>query len=545
MARPVTTRRRRSWPGPTDSGPRSSVLAILLCLAVLQFALVLFLTRDGPGLTVDSGEYLSVAESVRDGHGLAMPYASYDEPYPPSTRIDQRVPLTQFPPLYPVSMAIGSKLFKVDVELVSRWMNALAYAIAAGLAGGLVWRFTRSILWASGVVALFAAFDLITPAAMAWSEPLQLVFLFAAIAALAQFLQSRSRPSYVLLLLLSAALPMTRYVGIGLVTGIVIVLTRARSSRRFRKLLPAAGVATVGLVPLALWFLRNARILGGATEKPLGWHPPGDLHLRQIPVLVVRGGAGADLLRLAVLGFVVLVVATVFSTRRAGTVRRLPHMLRRSAGRSAAPSLPGIAVTVILCYLATLVIARLILDSNITFDVRQLQSALALFVVLLASVGATAAASRRARPIALGLLVLALIGTLLRTSTSLTGFSQSEFRGYAAPRWTDSSSLAFIATLPKDRPVITNAPDAIWLRLKRTSLFLPLQKNLYSGKPNSRYEAQLTDLAQTARGRDAILAFFNKPTRGQERGLPTIVEQVLHLRPIAVYADSTIFEVRL
>src|SRR5689334_9325757 len=91
-------------------GSRARLATCLVALAIGAVALgtVLLATRQGPGTTVDSGEYVAVADGLRHGHGLTMPYVGYDEPYPEVVVPAARVDLTVFPPLFPIAIAATS-----------------------------------------------------------------------------------------------------------------------------------------------------------------------------------------------------------------------------------------------------------------------------------------------------------------------------------------------------------------------------------------------------------------------------------------------------
>ena len=542
--RPSTrTRNLNYWAaGPPRSGanvtiPRA-VAGVLILLSALMSLLVFFLTRTGVGTTVDSGEYLSVADSFKNGAGFRMPYVSYDEPYPRHIRPGQAVELTQFPPGYPLALATGSVIFHADTRTVARWINILAYGIAAGFAGAMVWRDSRNPAWSYAAVASFGVFDLIAPATMAWSEPLQLVLMFGGITAYSRFLYSRSSVALVALLLICAALPLTRYVGLGIVLAIVFLLAREGWGRGFERWLIAAAVGAAGVIPVALWFVRNAQLVGAASEKQFGWHPPGDFHLRQLPNLFLGGSSGADLVRLLGLA---LIVSGVLLFVRIANRRRSPNTASTSAAQQA---VPRIVFIVSVCYLLTLAVARLVLDSNINFDVRQLQPVLALTVVGLISAAARLSKNTKGKVVTTAVCMILGAAALSRTVVSSAHFERSEFRGYAAPRWTTSPTMAYLRRLPASRVVVTNAPDALWLRLGRTSLFLPLEKNLYSGKPNGRYVDELSALGPVARRHHAIVAFFNRPTRGDARGVPSAVIDGLRLELLTTYADGYIFRAR-
>lgn len=54
---------------------------MVLGLALAAAALAAVASHPYPGATVDSGEYLAVAEGLVEGHGLTMRYVNYDEAF--------------------------------------------------------------------------------------------------------------------------------------------------------------------------------------------------------------------------------------------------------------------------------------------------------------------------------------------------------------------------------------------------------------------------------------------------------------------------------
>ena len=56
-------------------------LLLIVLAPAAAAAIALYASDPYAGVTVDSGEYLAVAEGLADGHGLTMPYVNYDEPF--------------------------------------------------------------------------------------------------------------------------------------------------------------------------------------------------------------------------------------------------------------------------------------------------------------------------------------------------------------------------------------------------------------------------------------------------------------------------------
>src|SRR4051794_5094621 len=261
--------------GPPNGAER--VLAVAIAAGAIAMAVVLFTTREGPGATVDSGEYLAVADGLRHGHGLTMPYVGYDEPYPDVVRPGERVALTQFPPLFPIAVAGVSAATGSDVSTAARWLNAVCLGVVALLTCLVVGRATRSTRWAALAGALVVAPTFVYTASMAWSEPLMLALLSATLAALLVHLRDGSMRWLAAAVALAALSSMARFTGLAAVVSVTfLVLVTSRRPRR------ALAVAVVGLAPTVAWFARNTLAIGAPSEKPLAWHPPGAHELERV-----------------------------------------------------------------------------------------------------------------------------------------------------------------------------------------------------------------------------------------------------------------------
>jgi hypothetical protein len=287
------------------------------------------------------------------------------------------------------------------------------------------------------------------------------------------------------------------------------------------------------VVPTVLWFARNSILLGDPSERDIAWHPPGAESLRQtvesLSAWTIGDGRWGLLLLLPVLG--------LFLAARP----LLGRMLQASARMQ-------IAVTGAGAYLALLLGSRALVDANIALDIRLL-APMHLFVLI------ALAALLDAAPTDTGLgrhrLLLSITGAGLLVGAvggvdHAGDLSGQEGSGYAARRWTGSEGVAYIEALRDDTTVVTNAPDAAWLLADHGSLlFLPVGRDLYTGGPNLRYDAQLDALATTLRDRPgAVVVYFDRPTRSRSRWLDDDTRKALGLTFVANVGDATVWDVR-
>jgi hypothetical protein len=503
-----------------------------LGIATIALTTVLLATRQGPGSTVDSGEYVAVADGLRHGHGLTMPYVGYDEPYPEVVTPGERVDLTVFPPLFPATIAATSLASGAAPITSARWVNALSYALMAAIVVALVAGATRSVAAGALAGALTIAPTFVYTASMVWSEPMMLAGYVATIAALRSYLRTRATSRLVTAIALAALTSMVRFTGLAAVLAVAVVLLVADDDDVARRCRRAIVGAACGALPEVLWFARSTFVIGAPSEKPLAWHPPGRADLQRTARTVTSWFVRDTPDRRMVIGVLVallVLVAIVSAVRRA---RSRPVDMT---------SLPSVCAVFAIVYAAFELAARATFDNNIDLSTRQL---LALQVVAIMGVVSVAWTWRpRRRIVAVGVAAVVLvIGAVRLVTATVPDLPDTDHSGYSSAAWDRSAGLDLIRSLPLDALVVTNAPDAVWLRTGRTPLFLPLTANLYRGSANDRYGAELTALARAIRGRNAVVVFFDRPTRGHRRVIDDAALHVLQLDGGHRLADATRYD---
>src|SRR5437773_7890753 len=182
-------------------------------LALLGSCVLLVSTRWGIGGYPDSLVYVGVARSILDGSGVRF-----------FNDMGQFTPVTQYPPLYPSTMA-ALGIMGLDPLLGSRWLSALFFGANALLVACILYRITLSP-GASIIGAFFAltSFPMIYIHSMAVSEPMFIFLVFLGFSFLSLFLYG-SRSLLLFLCALTIGLSsLTRYVGIAfLLTGPVAI----------------------------------------------------------------------------------------------------------------------------------------------------------------------------------------------------------------------------------------------------------------------------------------------------------------------------------
>lgn len=248
-------------------------LAPAFVCAVLAGWLAWLASAPSIAITPDSVQYISAAQSLAEGAGV-------------STRVTEvaenrgRLPLSAWPPLYPLILATGSERLESGQRVVHMdWVRAINLAalcltffpfawLARVCVGGSAWLFC--LLWFASVrpTHLLASF--------AWSETLFVLLTMSGLAFTVRALVSeeseRRRGFWFLSAGIAAALAtLTRYLGISLVLSLAItVLLRSEEFSPRRTLRRIGLVLGPAIVLLAIWLGRNLILTGhlfGSTPR--------------------------------------------------------------------------------------------------------------------------------------------------------------------------------------------------------------------------------------------------------------------------------------
>jgi hypothetical protein len=241
---------------PMKAGPkRNTFTYYLLALSLVGMGFVFIVTyRFGPGLSTDGAKYLSTAENLINGRGF------YDY-------LD--LPLTQFPPLYPILIAGVSFITGADVFVVGQYLNILTFGLVIWLAGAFLRRiFPDELIYAYVGSAVFAtSISLIRIASNILSDLLFLAITIVFLIAATHLLENLSKKNILLVGAIACISPFQRYAGLALIlTGAVIIFILYR--REILKAFLLAGTfGFLASLPIFLWvilhnYLRTGILFG-------------------------------------------------------------------------------------------------------------------------------------------------------------------------------------------------------------------------------------------------------------------------------------------
>ncbi|GIV76497.1 MAG: hypothetical protein KatS3mg050_0891 [Litorilinea sp.] len=489
-----------------------------MVLALAGAGAVLYATAWGLGASPDSAAYIGVARNLLAGRGLGVPFGQTAD-----------VPLTHFPPLYSLALALVGGLSGTDPWLSGRWLQAALLALSVLGVGGMAYGLARR----SGRAALLAGLLWMTSPAllglylMAWSEALFLFLGLGGLALLALYLVHPSRRLLALAALAIGLAVVTRYAGLALVATGLVALWWLSEDSRLRRLTDGVFFALLSGLPLAIWLVRNLLIGGEATGRKIAFHPLSRAHLIQgldtvsgwlflpasAPGWIKAGGVALLALALAII-----------------LLAHLPGRRFQGAIRLPTDDLAGALVWVLGLFLGIyvlfLVFSISLVDYNTPLDGRILAPAWAAAFLLLVR-GGFLLTDRGPRP-ALARVAVATLGALVVGLFSVQAWAtvqaaHADGLGFASRRWHESPVVAAVASLPTTTPVFSNVPDGLYLWTGRRTLSLPRPVRATSRQANERYSAEMAMVRHTLEAQGGVVVYFRDLARNA-----TLDEDSLH-----------------
>ncbi len=207
-------------------------------------------SRYGPGVTGDSVDYLSVADNLKN-HRSFVDYTGGI--------------YLNWPPLYPVLLALSSWFFRSSTFEVGGWINAIVFGLLVVLGGLLFYQlFPWKRRWfLAGALLVLTATPLLRLAANIASDPLFIMLVLSYALIGTKYLQTRTWQTLLGLALVSGVSALVRWNGIMLVAATVILTLIAERKDWRRAVLRTFSAGVIAGLPIALWVLgRNYRLYG-------------------------------------------------------------------------------------------------------------------------------------------------------------------------------------------------------------------------------------------------------------------------------------------
>ncbi|HSG82642.1 MAG TPA: glycosyltransferase family 39 protein [Gemmatimonadota bacterium] len=503
---------------------------LTVCAAIIGFAVILYTTAPGIGVSPDSVTYLEAARSLLDGRGLATTsWAGVLEP------------MTVYPPMYPVSLATLS-LLGLDVSVVARWLNALLFAVNLLLimflvrksSGNQIFPLLAAIFFVSSVTMLLVH-------SMAWSEPLFLMFSLTGAYLLSVHLVTDRWRHLIAAAAAVALAVLTRYVGVSLVAaGIIALLIRRGRSMSFR-LKTGSVFATFALVPAIPWWVRNLGLNSTAPSGHFAFHPVsgrtvmGGLNVLTMWLLPSRVPAAERLILVSVL-LAAASAAALIAWKRGGGDLSLKPRDRGSRELLRVLTLYSLAYVILILAVTSVWNADTPIDERILAPLFPAALLVGLAVALQLSIARTGTAVR--------LLALAGIAALallyLHRAAVWAPPVHREGLGFNNVSWTRSETVDAVRAMP-ERSTYSNGPKAILHLTGRRAAVLPPMIDIITGRPNRNYESQLREMEEQLTQSNALVVIFDEIDRSAWLPSETVLLERLRLQLLASLDDGRIY----
>lgn len=504
---------------------RDSFRLLVGGLALLAFCTMLIATRWGIGLGPDSLVYIGVARSLLSGNGVTY-----------LNDIGEFSPVNHYPPLYP-SMIAGLALTGMDPLIAARWMNAFFFAGNVILVSSIAFASTRS--YGASLAAaflVFTSFPMVQIHSMAWSEPLFVFFGFSGLFLLALYLQ-RSQRWILCASALSIALScLARYAGIAFVWigafGIFFLSLRDGKKR----VVDAILFSILSSLPLMAWASRSLWLAGSATNRALGFHPPGfqdlitaldSVCLWIFPAGILEAPVWA---RITSLGMVLLLVF-------------------RFAGKKGFPKTRSnqIIGSFLLGYAIFIFIARSCFDRAVSFDTRILAPSYVAAMILVVSVMAHWIKTNASNSLSSARFLFYFFVMTVAVTQMTTGFAwwrhgYANGIGFTDVVWKNSEVLKFVNTVESSTAIFTNVPDVIYMLTGRRTAMIPRKVDPKSRLPNGQYPFEIAYMKDEMKKTNGVVVYFNAEQRLWYLPSASELQRDAGLRLVALKKDGYIYQ---
>ncbi len=478
-----------------------SILAILISIFFIAgFAVIWFNSPWGIGVGYDSIFYLSAADNLFSGFGLS--------------RMDgfgNSIPLTHFPPLYPLLISLLSFISGFATDLSARILAAVLFGLLVGLNGWLVYRYTRSIL----ASVLGAGLILVSPVMldvsfMAMSELLYLVLMLSFLHLLNQYLLNGRWIELFGSAVFAASAYLTRYVGITAVAagGLALVIFRPRRVGKIVKDVLLFG--TVSLVPMLIFYIRNWSLTGSMTNRIIGFHPPTQNQIRQglgtISTWLLPDRINSYL-RMVVLAIFLIAIAALILWNYFNGKSKPSEQNEDSGALQFTALLAMYAVIYILMVIASLTF----FDASTRLNDRILSPlyVLGILIGLITVWNSTILESSKLFRAGVLVLMVVFLGLNLLRGVDTANTMRMEGRGFSGREWRSSETIAEMGNLSPGTVIFSNEAFAIHYLTGISANWIPENFDPVKGMMDEKYDQRIDAMRGQILQQDGALVIFD------------------------------------
>jgi hypothetical protein len=511
---------------------------VLVALGVVAAAITQHAMRHGIATFGDSGAYLGMAENLRHGHGLTLPFDLPFDRFTPLEvfRFHGVVPSTHFPPGYPLALTLFTPP-GVAVTTGARVLGCIlagANIISSGrLTSRLLPPSRRWFQLATPVLLIGVAgqpIGFLLLHAELGSEALFILAVQASLLCAFRYCESPSRWRLVALTAAAAASILTRNAGLFLLLLLVPTLLLAGSVPRAVRIRSAAAFAIGAVAPWVAFLLSGRLLAGGSAGSGLNtlvYHPVGGTFRDLTSVLgawivapnaseAVHAGALFALIGLIAVGLVVAARLPSWATTRTDTL---------------------LVVAAIPLYIGFVLYSQTFVDAGIPTNDRLLSPIRPLFIALF--VAAFAALTVRLRPSVAGaLLAVAVVAVVVPRWKDQRDLIRVDARAQHPYR-----ELDVIRAAPRSTLIVSSAADVVTIALHRPAIMTARPRIAVTDQPNRCFDRDLAENAELLKYYGGYVYFNVGVFDSRNTATPAELGRLVRLTPVSTGQSGTLFHV--
>ncbi len=463
-------------------------------LIALLYTLI---TRWGPIVGFDSYYYLASAQGIRDGLGIG--WLGADGVF---------VPLTHYPPLYPLLVAFISFVTGTSILQAARILVVLSVFSAVLCTGWLIQRQTRSWFFTALGMAFFIIPGLfMTTLVSAMSECLFLALFCGFLLLLSDDWKTNSTIRTGIQLALIAAMILVRFAAAAVLGAylIFILLDRQNTIIIRIKTMVLAGLAA--FIPLGLWLWTRAAV-GDVTGRSLLFHPPGQNQYRlaweTIQTWFVPEWNRLGVPTLARVGLILIAAGVILFL-----IRSTRHPVNKTEHQEPSSLTRFLAVYLVI-YPIFLWLSYSLMDASTRWTTRILSPwlfSLMLFMLVNFSKFVQLTRSRLVNGVLLAGVMIWGGAQLLNTSNQARIWI-TEGDGFTARAFQQSELLENIRQMDRSVMIYTNNTAVIYFNTGILSWSIPEKMDTIQSLPNTGYENQMGKMKTEILADKAIMVIF-------------------------------------
>lgn len=196
--------------------------------------------RYGAGLATDGARYLSTAENLINGNGF-FEYLG--------------VPLTQFPPVYSIIIAVIGFVTRLDVFVIAQNLNIITFGLTIWLAGKFFRKlFPENVVYAYiGSAVFVTSLSLLRMASNILSDLMFLALTIVFLISVTNFIESPTRKNLFTLGLLCVISPLLRYAGLTYILTVSLIILIIQRKDLRKGVFQAGAFGFLTSLPTLLW----------------------------------------------------------------------------------------------------------------------------------------------------------------------------------------------------------------------------------------------------------------------------------------------------